>query len=97
MRNTVFQILVASSLVVLAADAIYDRFINRTPQIVYVRGGSLDVSVSGGELSKIDEVGSVGSVGSIDSLPTSEIDVNVKGGKLDYPTDFSGRLIVKPQ
>lgn len=93
MRNTVFQILVATSLVVLAADAIYSRFVNRTPQIVYVRGGSMEVSVSGGQLDSIDEVGSVGSVG----LPMSAIDVNVTGGKLDYPTDFSGRLVVKPE
>ena len=53
----------------------------------------MEVSVSGGQLDSIDEVGSVGSVG----LPMSAIDVNVTGGKLDYPTDFSGRLVVKPE
>lgn len=77
----------ASALAILAADALYDRFLNKRPQVVFVRGGDMSVTVDGGNLD---------SVGSIDDLDSKTFDVNVTGGKLDYPTDMWGNLVVKP-
>ena len=93
MKFSIIQAVMAGALVVLAADALYERFFNRMPDVVYVRGGDLSVTVDGGQLDSIDQVGSVGSI----DFTGTTLDVNVAGGKLDYPTDWSGRLIVKPE
>jgi hypothetical protein len=83
---------IAMCLVGLLADRLYDRVGTHLPSRVYVLGGDLSVTVDGGSLSEVDRVGSVGSVGSMDNA----VDVEVKGGKLDYPTDVYGNLKVSP-
>lgn len=87
MQQSVFRIIVASALAILTADALYDQFLNKRPQVVFVRGGDMSVTVDGGNLD---------SVGSINDLDSKTFDVKVTGGTLDYPTDISGNLIVKP-
>ncbi|MCF3642993.1 hypothetical protein LXM94_23810 [Rhizobium sp. TRM95111] len=97
MKNSALQLVIAVCLVVLAGDRIYERFFNRIPQMVYVRGGDMSVSVSGGDLDSVGTIETVETVDTVDRLDPmglSVLDVNVKGGKLDYPTDFQGNLRV---
>lgn len=90
--KSITNITIAACLVVLAADQIYERFFDRTPARVYVLGGDMSVTVDGGYLRSIEEVQRLNYA---ELAPLSwPLEVEVKGGKLDYPTDFRGNLKV---
>lgn len=81
---------IAACLVYLTGERIFDRFISRYPQMVWVRGGNIDATIDGG---------SIDSVGKINDQVNVNVDggsVRVDGGKLDYETDALGRLEVVP-
>ncbi len=81
---------IAVCLTALLVDRLYDRLAVRMPARVYVMGGDLSVTVDGGSLSEVERIRSVGAI-------DDTVDVDVKGGKLDYSTDAFGTLKVTPQ
>lgn len=92
--NGVAMTTIAACLLVLAADRVYGRFFDRMPSRVYVMGGDMSVSVDGGHLESVTEVQRLNYA---ELAPLSyPLEVEVKGGKLDYPTDWRGNLIVIP-
>lgn len=92
--NNIALVTIATCLLVLATDRIYGRFFDKMPSRVYVMGGDMSVSVDGGHLESVTEVERLNYA--VLAPLNDSLEVEVKGGKLDYPTDWRGNLIVSP-